>query len=144
MTERPEDSEKLHEFVQDQLRRKHIFMVDSSRIFTEIIAELLMDERYGVTATDYVPEIFTQIAVLNPDLIIVDLVITEKAGWELLEKLELEALTQNIPVIVTSTNHLLLERALADKERYGFDNYLVKPFDLDVLLAAIEELIGAA
>jgi len=26
----------------------------------------------------------------------------------------------------------------------GFDNYLVKPFDLDVLLAAIEELIGTA
>lgn len=144
MTARPEESKKLHDFIQDQLRRKHIFMVDSSRVFTEIIAELLSYERYGVTASDYVPEIFTQIAVLNPDLIIVDLVITEKAGWELLEKLELEALTQNIPVIVTSTNHLLLERALADKERYGFDNYLVKPFDLDVLLAAIEELIGTA
>lgn len=144
MTARPEDSKKLHEFVKDQLRRKHIFMVDSSRIFTEIIAELLVDERYGVTASDYVPEIFTQIALLTPALIIVDLVITETAGWELLEKLELEALTRNIPVIVTSTNHLLLERALADKARYGFDNYLVKPFDLDVLLAAIEELIGAA
>ena len=144
MVEQPSDAEKLHEFVQDQVRRKHIVMVDSSRVFMEIIAELLTDERYGVTASDYVPEIFTQIAMMKPDLIIIDLVITDKAGWELLEKLELESLTRNIPVIVTSTNHHLLGRALANKERYGFDNYLVKPFDLDVLLAAIEELIGTA
>lgn len=138
------ESEQLRDFIQEQQRRKHIVMVDSSQVFLEIIEQLLEEERYGVTTSNYVPEIFTQIALLNPDLIIVDLVITEKAGWELLEKLELESLTRNIPVIVTSTDKLLLDRALANKERYGFDNYLVKPFDLDVLLAAIEELIGAA
>ena len=119
-------------------------MVDSSQVFLEIIAELLEDERYGVTTSNFVPEIFAQIAHLEPDLIMVDLAVTEKAGWELLEKLELETLTRSIPVIVTSTSRELLDRALANKERYGFDNYLVKPFDLDVLLAAIEEMIGAA
>jgi CheY-like chemotaxis protein len=144
MAAQPDESQQLRDFIQEQQRRKHIVMVDSSRVFMEIIAELLADERYGVTASDYVPEIFTQIAVLKPDLIIIDLTFTEKAGWALLERLELESLTQNIPVIVTSTNPQLLERALANKERYGFDNYLVKPFDLDVLLAAIEELIGTA
>ena len=143
MAAQPGDGEKLQQFVREQRRRKHIVMVDSSRVFMEIIKELLEDERYGVTASDYVPEIFTQILLLDPDLIIVDLVITERAGWELLEKLELESLTRNIPVIATSTNHLLLERAEANKRRYGVDHYLVKPFDLDVLLAAMDELIGA-
>lgn len=144
MTTESDESSKLTAFVRDQEHRKHIVMVDSSQVFLEIIAEVLKDECYGVTASNYVPEIFTQIALLEPDLIIVDLTITEKAGWDLLEKLELETLTRNIPVIVTSTIPQLLERALANKERYGFDNYLVKPFDLDVLLAAIEELIGMA
>ncbi len=140
----PDDSGQLRAFVRDQQRRKHIVMVDSSQVFLDVISEVLKDERYGVTASNYVPEIFTQIALLTPDLIIVDLTITQKAGWELLEKLELETLTRNIPVIVTSTDQSLLDRAQANKERYGFDNYLVKPFDLDVLLAAIEELIGSA
>ncbi len=144
MTAPSDDSTQLGAFVHEQQRRKHIVMVDSSQVFLEIIAEVLKDERYGVTTSSYVPEIFNLIALLEPDLIIVDLTITEKAGWELLEKLELETLTRNIPVIVTSTNHVLLERALANKDRYGFDNYLVKPFDLDVLLAAIDELIGTA
>ena len=144
MGSQPDDPGTLAAFGRDQARRKHIVMVDSSQVFLQIIAEVLKDERYGVTATNYIPEIFAQITLLAPDLIIVDLAITERAGWELLERLELETLTRQIPVIVTSTNHHLLERALANKERYGFDNYLVKPFDLDVLLAAIEELIGAA
>lgn len=134
---------RLGQVIAEQRRRKHIFMVDSSRVFQEIIVELLTDERYGATASDYVPEVFPQIALLKPDLIIIDLAITERAGWELLEQLELESLTALIPVIVTSTDPSLLERALANKARYGFDNYLVKPFDLDLLLAAIEELIGA-
>ncbi len=144
MASQPDDAAKLGAFVRDQARRKHIVMVDSSQVFLHIIAEVLKDERYGVTTSNYVPEIFTQIALLTPDLIIIDLTITEKAGWDLLEQLELESLTRDIPVIVTSTNRHLLDRALANKDRYGFDNYLVKPFDLDVLLAAIEELIGAA
>ncbi len=144
MAATPHDSRKLQTFVRDQQRRNHIVMVDSSQVFLDVISEVLKDERYGVTTSNYVPEIFTQIALLTPDLIIVDLTITEKAGWELLEKLELETLTRSIPVIVTSTDQSLLDRAQANKERYGFDNYLVKPFDLDVLLAAIEELIGSA
>ncbi|HEV2529595.1 MAG TPA: response regulator [Thermomicrobiales bacterium] len=143
MTTTPDDRAKLDDFIEDQRRRKHIFMVDSSRTFQHIITALLEDERYGATASDYVPEVFPLILTLKPDLIIVDLVITEKAGWELLEKLEMEALTEKIPVIVTSTDQRLLDQALANKERYGFDNYLVKPFDLEVLLSTIEDLIGA-
>lgn len=143
MTGSPDDGAKMDAFIEQQRRRKHIFMVDSSRTFQHIITALLEDERYGATASDYVPEVFPQILTLKPDLIIVDLVITEKAGWALLEKLEMEALTEKIPVIVTSTDQRLLDRALANKDRYGFDNYLVKPFDLDVLLSAIEDLIGA-
>lgn len=144
MVARPGDSQQVREIVQEQQQRKHIVMVDSSQVFAEIIEALLEDERYGVTTSTYVPQIFAQVRLLHPDLIIVDLTITERAGWELLEQLELESLTRHIPVIVTSTNRRLLERALANKERYGFDNYLVKPFDLAVLLAAVEELIGAA
>lgn len=143
MTGSPDDGAKMDAFIEQQRRRKHIFMVDSSRTFQHIITALLEDERYGATASDYVPEVFPQILTLKPDLIIVDLVITEKAGWALLEKLEMEALTEKIPVIVTSTDQRLLDQALANKDRYGFDNYLVKPFDLDVLLSAIEDLIGA-
>jgi DNA-binding response OmpR family regulator len=144
MAQGPNDRDKMRGFVREQRRRKHIFMVDSSRSFTALITTLLEDERYGATASDYVPEVFPQIITLKPDLIIVDLAITERAGWELLERLEMEALTQDIPVLVTSTSQRLLMQALANKERYDFDNYLVKPFDLDVLLATIEALIGRA
>ncbi len=144
MDNRREDRETLQATVEQQRRRQHIFVVDSSRAFQDIVGELLEDERYGVTTSDFVPEIFPLVIGLQPDLIIVDLAITAMTGWELLEQLEMEALTRRIPVIVTSTDRRLLERAEANRRRYGFDHYLIKPFDLDVLLEAVHVLIGKA
>lgn len=139
-----DDAEQVRDVIQEQRRRKHIVVVDSSQVFLEVIREFLEDEWYGVTTRTYVPDIFTQITGMTPNLIIVDLTIAEQAGWALLERLELESLTRNIPVIVTSTDAHLVERAQANQERYSGDCFLIKPFDLDVLLAGIKHLIGSA
>ena len=61
------------------------------------------------------------------------------ASW-LLEQLNADAVTQQIPVLVASTNPALLERAEAHARRYGGSRFLNKPFDLD----AVHELIGPA
>jgi DNA-binding response OmpR family regulator len=47
-------------------------------------------------------------------------------------------------VLITSTDPHLLAAAEALAARYGGDRFLVKPFDLDVLLDAIRTLIGSA
>lgn len=52
--------------------------------------------------------------------------------------------TRAIPVIVTSTDQRLLERAQAGAERYGQRHVIARPLDLDELLAAIHDLIGGA
>jgi CheY-like chemotaxis protein len=64
---------------------------------------LVQDQRFNVTTTTYVPWTFDQIAALHPDLLIVDLALRRQAGWELLERLQVEGLTRLIPVVVTST-----------------------------------------
>jgi len=110
----------------------------------DLIRELLQDEQYNVTTTNYVAKTFDLIACLQPSLLIVDLVIGEVAGWELLGRLQHEAITRGIPVIATSTMQRLLDRAGADQERYGCNQYLVKPFDLDDLIDTIQRLIGPA
>ena len=66
------------------------------------------------------------------------------AGAPAGERLQAEALTRGVPVVVTSTERRLLERAEADGRRYGGQRFVVKPMDLDVLLGAIEDLIGPA
>jgi CheY-like chemotaxis protein len=127
-----------------QAGRKHIFAIDGSPDFLNIVRELFQEEAYNVTTTNFVPDSFDQIAAAHPDALIVDIVVGERAGWELLAQLHADADTNDIPVLVLSTSPHLLERAQEQADRYGTHRYLDKPFDLDALLANIQEMIGAA
>ena len=124
--------------------RKHIFIVNGSVDLLNILRELLQDESYNVTTTNFVPETFDHITALDPNLIIIDLALRSRAGWDLLERMHGEALTLGIPVIVTSTEPELLERARSQTSRYGGQRFIGKPFDIDDVLTAVEELIGSA
>lgn len=127
-----------------QMGRKHIFCVNGSSDFLEVLRALFEDERYNVTTTNYVPNTFEQIAALRPDGIILDLEVTHKASWALMEKLTADAATHAIPVIITSTDRQLLDTAAAESLRYGEHVALIKPLDIEALLAEMQRLIGGA
>ncbi len=124
--------------------RQHVFVVNGSPDFLNLMRELLQEERYNVTTTNYVPLTFYQVAVLHPSVLVVDLTIGARAGWNLLAALRDGALTRGIPVIVVSTDPRLLARAQREQVPGDTRRYLVKPFDLDDLLTTIRELIGVA
>jgi DNA-binding response OmpR family regulator len=127
-----------------QMGRKHIFAVNGATEFLNFVRELFQEEGFNVTTTNYVPHTFDQVAVLQPDLLIVDLALGIQAGWDLLERLQAEAVTRGLPVVVTATDRRLLERAQAQQERYAGHQFFVKPFDIDALLGAVHTLIGTA
>ena len=129
---------------QRQRDRKHIFAINSVPTFLNIVRELLHGEEFNVTTTNFVPQTFDQIAALQPDLILVDLAVRQEAGWDLLERLHAEVGTWAIPVVITSTDQRLLDRAQADADRSGQYYVTAKPLDLNVLLATIHDLIGKA
>jgi len=127
-----------------QERRKHFFAINGSPDFLNIIRDLFQVEEYNVTTTNFVPNSFDQIVALEPDALIVDIAVGQRAGWDLLQRLHVEAATTGIPVLVVSTDPTLLERAQEQAERYGNHRCLVKPFGLDEILAQIREMIGTA
>ncbi len=129
---------------QQQTQRQHIFAVNGSVEFLEVLRELLQEEQYNVTTTTFAPKTFDQIEALQPELLMVDLAVGQQTGWDLLEHLAKAARTAHIPVIVFSTNNQLLEEAQAQPERFGGQRFLSKPLDLDEVLGAVDDLIGPA
>ena len=127
-----------------QGERKHIFAINGSPDFLNIVRDLFQEEDYNVTTTNYVPTSFDQIATARPDALIVDVVVGEQAGWELLEQLNADAETAGIPVLVLSTSPRLLQRAQEQAGRYGTHRYLDKPFDVEALLSQIQAMVGEA
>ncbi len=127
-----------------QEQRKHILAINGAPEFLNIVRDLFQEEGYNVTTTNFVPTSFEQIATAHPDALIVDVVVGERAGWELLEQLHASAATTGIPVLVLSTSPRLLAEAQEQAARYGTHRYLDKPFDLEALLTNIREMVGAA
>jgi two-component system response regulator VicR len=123
--------------------RKHIFAVNSSPDFLLIVREVLADEGYAVTTSEFEPNVFTRIVMRHPDALIVDVAVGESAGWDLLRRLHLETKTRDIPTLVTSTSLELLEQANEEAGWYGTNqSFLTKPMDLDELVRTIREMVG--
>ena len=127
-----------------QMARKHVFVVNGDPAFLNAVRELLQDERYNVTTTNFLPATFAQVAAMRPDLIVIDLTVGARAGWELLAGVRHGAATARIPVLVVSTSAGLIARARADPDTWGGDRFLAKSVDGTGLLAAVDELIGTA
>jgi CheY-like chemotaxis protein len=134
----------MHQDERTRMERRHMFVVNQSPEFLDILRELFQQEQYNVTTGNFVPETFEQIEALNPSLLVVDLAVGEQAGWDLLKRMENGGSQRDIPTIVVSTSPRLLDTAQENPERFGGQRFLRKPFDLDDLLKAAEELIGPA
>jgi CheY-like chemotaxis protein len=125
-----------------QAQRRHVFAINASPEFLNIVRELFQDEGYNVTTTNFAPNSFAQIEALQPDALIIDIAIGQEAGWELLDQLGADADTAGIPVLVVSTDPQLLARAEAHAARYGTHRFLSKPLDLEAMLEAVRKMIG--
>jgi two-component system nitrogen regulation response regulator NtrX len=122
--------------------RQHVFAINASPDFLNIVRELFQEEGYNVTTTNFAPNSFTQIEALQPDALIIDIAIGQEAGWDLLEQLGADADTAGITALVVSTDPRLLAHAEAHAARYGRHRFLAKPLDLDAMLTNIHEMIG--
>lgn len=127
-----------------QMTRKHVFCVNGSAAFLEFVRVLLEEESYNITTTNFVPGTFDQIVALNPNLLIIDLEVGRRAGFDLLERMHHEARTKDIPTIVVSTDLSLLDEARDSTNLHSATQFIRKPFDIDDLLDAVHGLIGAA
>jgi CheY-like chemotaxis protein len=80
------------------------------------------------------------IAERRPDLVLMDLMMPVLNGFEAIQALKMQAHTARIPVIAISA----LSRPRDQQEALdaGADDYISKPFDLDLLADKIEQLLA--
>ena len=76
-----------------------------------------------------------------PDLILLDLMLPDMSGIEVLERLRADPVTRDIPVVVVSS--LTDGAARLAAFRAGADDFLTKPLDDQVLLARLRNLLRA-
>jgi DNA-binding response OmpR family regulator len=116
---------------------KHILVVDDEPDILEFLQVILEEEGYTVVTSDK-GEFLEQLHNGGlPFLILVDVLLSGKDGREIVKYLKSQEETKSIPVIMFSAHPSAEETA----RQAGADDFLAKPFDIDVLLAKIAQYL---
>lgn len=117
--------------------KKRIVCVDDDQNIQRLYKQYLNDYEFDVISLNGNEDVIEKIVRIQPDAILLDIMLPNKDGWEILTELKNNLKTKNIPVIMAS---VLSEKNLA--YRMKADDYLIKPVTQEELLEAIMRTIS--
>ena len=74
---------------------------------------------------------------LQPDVILLDIMMPIMDGWEVLVKLKENEATKNIPVVVFTAKEYSNGKTLSESK--GADDFVAKPFEIDELVEVLKK-----
>jgi len=113
-----------------------ILVVDDDVAVRESLARVLESEQYNVLLAADGKEAIQIVREGAPDLVLLDITMPGKNGWDIFERLE--KLYPMLPVIIITARPNQQPRASG----YGIDALMEKPLDFPVLLSTIERLLN--
>lgn len=115
-----------------------ILLVDDNDDFRYFMRDTLKND-FSLLDASNGKEAWEKIVEFSPDIIISDVMMPEMDGYELCEKVKNDVRTSHIPLILL-TAHTAQEQELHGLES-GADDYITKPFNLDILSLRIQKLL---
>jgi len=122
------------------LERAHnarVLVVDDNEAAQEISLRLLRQAGFEVMIASSGTEAIATATEKQPDVIILDVMMPEMDGWQVLESLRDAQSTRDIPVIIQS---MVNEREMGDM--MNVDAYMVKPVDKEQLLTTVRGVLA--
>ncbi len=116
--------------------RQTILVVDDDAAIREVVAEVLEEEGYRVTAASSGQDALAAIDADEPALVVLDMRMPVMNGWEFAEQLG-ERPGRRIPLLVMTAAVDAVQRAA----EIGAAGTLSKPFDLTDLIDLVQTLI---
>jgi len=116
-------------------RSRVILVIEDNPSAVQLVRRYLAEEPYQVMSASLGSEAWALIEERVPDVIILDVMLPGRDGWELLQNFRQRPATANVPILMAS---VLAETRLA--ESLGASGYLKKPYTQSELLAALRRL----
>ena len=116
-----------------------IYVVEDDTSIREIETIALKNSGHIVSSFQKAEEFYRAVKVKLPNMIILDVMLPDEDGYEILKKLRLNPLTQSIPVIMVTakTAEIDMIRGLD----IGADDYIKKPFSVMELITRVKAVL---
>ena len=118
---------------------KKILLADDSITIQKVVELTFSDGDYEVTAVNNGAKAVQKLAEMRPDIILSDIIMPEKNGYEVCEFVKSHPEYRTIPVILLTGTFEPFDPDRADKA--GCDAVVTKPFESQSLIHKVEELI---
>ena len=119
---------------------RKILVADDSLTIQKVVELTFSDADYRLTCVANGRLALDSVRVDPPDLILADVVMPEKNGYEVCEAVKRNPATAGIPVVLLAGTFEPFDRERA--ERLGCDAIVSKPFDSHQLFRKVEELLA--
>ena len=116
-----------------------IYIVEDDESKREIESIALKNSNYIVSAFENAKEFYKKLDELVPDLILLDVMLPDESGYDIVRKLRKRPATQDIPIIMVTakTTEMDMIKGLDG----GADDYIKKPFSIMELITRVKALL---
>jgi len=119
---------------------KRILIIDDEEIIRKFLRINLLKWGYEVKEAMDGLQALEQLGNDNYDLLICDILMPNKNGWEVLKEVRLNPKTKDIPVIVLTAKNE--DSDMFKGYESGANYYITKPFTKDQLLFGLKMMFG--
>lgn len=122
------------------MAKKRILIVDDNLVALEMAASFLEEAGYAVQTTSFPLEALRVATIVQPDLMILDVVMPAMDGLKLARKLRMNPSTAKIPVMFLSVRKQELE--VREALELGVVAYVKKPFRRETIVPLVRKLLS--
>jgi CheY-like chemotaxis protein len=118
-----------------------VLVVEDDAALAKLLRTYLQMEDFAVRTAGTREEISKALSEPpKPDVVLLDVMLPDIDGFDVLAKMRQHELLKNVPVIIT-TAKATRESVLTGLQR-GADGYVTKPYDMEVLIQAVKTVLG--
>lgn len=117
----------------------HIYIVEDDKNIREIEMFALKNSGYAVEEFENAKSFFSRSAEKVPDLVLLDIMLPDMDGLEIVKKLRSRPDTVRVPIILVTAKATELDKVKGLD--IGADDYLTKPFGVMELISRVKALL---
>ena len=122
--------------------KKRIMVVDDDRDIRRLVESILSKEGFVTLGAENAGDALRKIQTSKPDMVILDLQLPDKDGFEVCKTLRADPATRYIPAVFLTVQNVDSYK-IAGLE-IGADDYITKPFNQTELLARVKAVLRRA
>jgi len=119
---------------------KNLLVADDSLTIRKVVGMIFSTEDFQVHAVDNGIDAINKTRELRPDVVLADVMMPGKSGYDVCQALKADPATQGIPVMLLAGTFEAFDESRARAARA--DDHITKPFESQVLLDKVKALVG--